>query len=312
MTDELRRAWAYLSRVAEGHCAQLNALVSEVGPLDAVGKIKAGDIEPSLASLIGMRGELDCAADDLDVLDRMGGRLITPGDDEWPSRAFEAFNAPIGSELSNGHPPLVLWAVGPENLVDLADRAVAVVGSRAATAYGEHVAADLAAGIAARGVAVVSGGGYGVDGSAHRGALACEGPTVAVMAAGIDTPYPAGHSALFRRIGDAGLLVSESPPGSSPGRVRFVARNRLIAALSAATVVVESGLRGGAMNTAGWAKTLGRQLGAVPGPVTSAASQGCHALLRDGATLVSTAEQVVELMGTPADDQNQLNSEPAR
>ena len=158
-----------------------------------------------------------------------------------------------------------------------------VVGSRASTAYGEHVASDLSEGLCRRGVAVVSGAAFGIDGAAHRAALAADGCTVAVLAGGLDVPYPAGHSSLMYRIRAAGLLVSEYPPGIRPARHRFLARNRLVAALSGATVVVEAGLRSGAANTAAWARALGRVVCAVPGPVTSSASAGCHALIRGGA-----------------------------
>lgn len=159
------------------------------------------------------------------------------------------------------------------------------------------MAADLSAGLVARDVTVVSGAAFGIDGAAHRAALAGEGLTVAVLAGGIDVPYPAGHSALLHRIGKDGLVISEYPPGVRPNRVRFLTRNRLVAALSGATVVVEAGVRSGAANTAGWAAALGRSVCAVPGPVTSAASMGCHALLREGAHLVGRAEEIVELIG---------------
>jgi DNA processing protein len=192
---------------------------------------------------------------------------------------------------------MVLWAVGPARLDETAQRAAAVVGTRASTCYGEQVAADLATGLVERGVAVVSGGAYGIDGAAHRAALAAEGVTVAVMASGFDIPYPAGHSGLLHRIGGHGLLVTEYPPGVRPARHRFLTRNRLIAALAGAAVVVEAGLRSGAANTAAWARTLGRVVGAVPGPVTSSASTGCHALLRAGAEIVTRAEDIVELVG---------------
>ena len=179
----------------------------------------------------------------------------------------------------------------------MAERAVAIVGTRASTAYGEHVAADLAAGLVERDVTVVSGGAYGIDGAAHRATLATDGFTVAVLAGGIDIPYPAGHAALLHRIGQQGLVVSEYPPGVRPARHRFLTRNRLVAALSGATVVVEAGARSGAANTAAWARALGRGVCAVPGPVTSSASVGCHALLRSGAELVTRAADVVELIG---------------
>ncbi|BBX26365.1 DNA-processing protein DprA [Mycolicibacterium alvei] len=297
MSDEVRRAWAYLSRVAEPPCPGLTALVAQVGPVEAAARVRSGDVESELFSRIEARRELDCAAKDLDVLDRMGGRLITPDDDEWPLLRFRALGVATDHKRSNDHPPLVLWASGPVRLGEVTERAAAIVGTRAATAYGEHVAADLAAGLVERDVTVVSGGAYGIDGAAHRAALAGEGVTVAIVAGGIDNPYPAGHSALFHRIRQECLLISEYPPGVAPGRLRFLTRNRLVAALSGATVVVEAGLRSGAANTAGWATLLGRPVCAVPGPVTSAASAGCHALLRGGARLVGRAEEIVELVG---------------
>jgi DNA processing protein len=192
---------------------------------------------------------------------------------------------------------MTLWVLGPARLDDAAQRAAAVVGTRAATSYGEHVAADLAVGLAERDVAVISGGAYGIDGAAHRAALSVDGLTVAVLAGGIDIPYPAGHSALLHRIATDGLLVTEYPPGVRPARHRFLTRNRLVAAFAGASVVVEAGLRSGAANTAAWARALGRVVGAVPGPVTSSASGGCHALLRAGAEVITRAEDVVELVG---------------
>lgn len=296
MTDEARRAWAYLSRVAEPPCPELTVLAAREGPIEAAGRVKAGQVDSELLSRVEARRKFDCAAEDLDVLDRMGGRLITPDDQEWPLLRFRALR---GKELKrpHAHPPLVLWAAGPLRIDEAAERAAAIVGTRAATAYGEHVAAELAAGLVERDVTVVSGGAYGIDGAAHRAALACEGMTIAIVAGGIDNPYPAGHSALFHRIRQEGLLISEYPPGTAPGRLRFLTRNRLVAALSGATVVVEAGIRSGAANTAGWARAQGRSVCAVPGPVTSAASVGCHALLRDGAQLVARAEEVVELVG---------------
>jgi DNA processing protein len=155
----------------------------------------------------------------------------------------------------------------------------------------------LATGLAARDVAVVSGAAYGIDGAAHRAALAADGLTLAVLAGGLDVPYPAGHAQLLQRIGAHGLLVSEYPPGVRPARHRFLTRNRLVAALSGATVVVEAGVRSGAANTAAWARGLGRVVCAVPGPVTSSSSVGCHQLLRGGAELVTRADEVVEVIG---------------
>jgi DNA processing protein len=297
MTDPALRAWAYLSRVVEPPCAELGALVDRVGPVEAAERVRRGQVDDILAGHTEARREIDRAADDLGVLAHRGGRLITPDDDEWPILALTAFGGDAVAAKPQGRPPLVLWAMGPARLDETAQRAAAVVGTRAATSYGEQVAADLVAGLAEQDVAVVSGGAYGIDGAAHRAALAVEGVTVAVLAGGLDIPYPAGHSGLLHRIGSNGLLVTEYPPGVRPARHRFLTRNRLVAAFAGAAVVVEAGLRSGAANTAAWARALGRVVGAVPGPVTSSASTGCHALLRAGAEVVTRAEDVVELVG---------------
>lgn len=295
--DEVLHAWAYLSRVAEPPCPELSALVARSGPVEAARRVRCGQVSEALSRRTEARRGIDRAAVDLELISRLGGRLVTADDAEWPLLAFTSFAGIATSEKPHGHPPMVLWAVGPGRLDDVAQRATAVVGTRAATGYGEHVAADLAAGLAAADVAVVSGGAYGIDGTAHRAALAADGLTVAVLAGGIDIPYPAGHAALLHRVGVHGLLVSEYPPAVRPARHRFLTRNRLVAALSGGTVVVEAGLRSGAANTAAWARALGRVVCAVPGPVTSSASAGCHALLRGGAELVTRAEEIVELVG---------------
>ncbi|MGH3562056.1 MAG: DNA-processing protein DprA [Mycobacterium sp.] len=312
-TEATLRAWAYLSRVAEPPCPQLAVLVKRVGPVDAAERIRRGRVDDGLAKHTEARREIDRAAADLELLTRRGGRLITPDDSEWPLLAFTAFGGAAAQATpcrakSQCRPPIVLWALGPLRLDETAQRAAAIVGTRAATAYGEQVTADLAAGLTERDVAVVSGGAYGIDGAAHRAALASDGITVAVLAGGIDIPYPAGHSALLHRIGGHGLLVTEYPPGVRPARHRFLTRNRLIAAFAGAAVVVEAGLRSGAANTAAWARLLGRPVAAVPGPVTSSASAGCHALLRAGAELVSRADEVVELVGRVGE----LADEPPR
>ncbi|CAM4285092.1 DNA protecting protein DprA [Mycobacterium basiliense] len=295
--DRRALAWAYLSRVAEPPCAELATLVGRVGPVEAAHRVRRGLVGADLARRTQARRTVDRAAADLELLARRGGRLITPDHDEWPMLAFTAFDSPAVRAKAGGGPPMALWVLGPARLDEVAQRAAAVVGTRAATAYGEQVATDLAAGLADRDVAVVSGGAYGVDGAAHRAALATGGITVAVLAGGIDILYPGGHSALLHRIGRYGLLLSEYPPGVRPARHRFLTRNRLVAAVAGAAVVVEAGLRSGASNTAAWARALGRVVGAVPGPVTSSASAGCHALLRDGAELITRVDDIVEFVG---------------
>jgi DNA processing protein len=297
--DPALRAWAYLSRVAEPPCAELAALVQRVGPVEAAERIRRGLVDDNLARRTEARREIDRSAADLEMLARRGGRLITPDDDEWPLLAFAAFRgaAPRPGGGARMVSPMVLWALGPVRLDEAAHRAAAVVGTRASTTYGEHVAGELAAGLAQRDVVVVSGGAYGIDGAAHRAVLDGDGVTVAVLAGGLDVPYPSGHTALLHRIGQQGLLFTEYAPGIRPARHRFLTRNRLVAAVVGAAVVVEAGLRSGAANTAAWARALGRVVAAVPGPVTSSASAGCHALLRNGAELVTRADHVVELVG---------------
>jgi DNA processing protein len=195
-----------------------------------------------------------------------------------------------------------LWVRGPRSLAEASDRAVAVVGARAATRYGTHLAGEFGAGLAAAGATVVSGAAIGIDGAAHRGALAGGGLTVAVLACGIDRAYPSSHDTLIGRIAATGLVVSEYPPGGVPARHRFLVRNRLIAALGDGTLVVEAAQRSGAQRTAADTRALGRLVMAVPGPVTSGLSAGCHQLIRDGALLVTRPEEVLEAVGRLGDD----------
>jgi DNA processing protein len=210
-------------------------------------------------------------------------------------------------------PPLALWVVGPSRLDETLSRAVSIVGSRAATPYGEHVAAELGHGLARRRWVVVSGGAFGIDGAVHRGVLAADGVTVAIVGSGLRDPYPRGHSGLFRRIARDGLLVSELPPDATPQRHRFLVRNRLIAGLTVGTVLVEAGIRSGGLATARQAIRMGRIVMAVPGPVTSAESAGVHELLRSRpeVTLVTRTAEVVELIGAIGADLAPRPEEPA-
>jgi DNA processing protein len=222
-------------------------------------------------------------------------RYVVPGDEEWPAGLADLRHAE--SIQRRGGEPLGLWLRGTGHLAHLMERSVAIVGSRAATAYGNGIAADLAADLVERGVTVLSGGAFGIDVAAHRGAFAAGGPTVCVLANGVDVAYPPSHAALFEMLGKEQLLVAELPPGAHPTRVRFLARNRLIAAMSRGTVVVEAALRSGARNTAGWALGCGRPLMAVPGSVYSRASTATHLMIRNGqAVLVTSAADVMELI----------------
>jgi DNA processing protein len=225
------------------------------------------------------------AAEEILAFRESGIRLVCPGDPEWPGQL-----ADLGDDQ-----PYALWLRGSADLRFNCLRSVAIVGSRAATAYGSYVAAEFAASVAARGLAVVSGGAFGVDAAAHRGALGADGVTVAVLACGVDTPYPAAHAELFDAIAAQGVIVSEWPPGRHVTRLRFLVRNRVIAALATGTLVVEAGQRSGAVNTARHARDLHRRLMAVPGPVTSDLSAGCHQIVREWqGVLVTSAAEVIE------------------
>jgi DNA processing protein len=306
--DEERLARAALTYLAEPSDLLLGKAVARAGAARVLAAIEAGRCaeiarwgqdcggrpgetaaERAMARWRVRLGELPDAGA-LTRFRRQGIRLVCPGDPEWPSRLDD-----LGAAA-----PYALWVRGNGDLRFSCLRSVAVVGSRAATGYGAYVAADIAASVAARGWAVVSGAAYGVDAAAHRGALGADGVTVAVLACGVDQPYPAGHKDLLDTIAASGVVVSEWPPGRNPARLRFLVRNRVIAALPAATLVVEAGERSGALNTARHARDLGRILMAVPGPVTSRQSAGCHAIIRDWAgTLVTGAADVLEMVAPP-------------
>ncbi|MFI6810812.1 DNA-processing protein DprA [Nonomuraea sp. NPDC050328] len=300
---------ATLMRTAEVGDAVMGQLIRHHGPDEAVALIRSGTLpEPFIARVIAAADHPDLArakllrrlttwharlsasdpAADLRAGEHLGARLVTPGTPEWPTQ-LEALGHGV---------PLGLWVSGSADLRFACLRSVAVVGARASTAYGVHVAADLSAELADGGWTVVSGGAYGIDGAAHRGALTADSPTVAVLACGVDVAYPSGHADLFAAIRRQGVLVSECPPGVHPTRARFLIRNRVIAALARGTVVVEAALRSGALNTAGHTTALGRPLAAVPGPITSEVSAGCHRLLREAsAVCVTSAQEVIDLVG---------------
>lgn len=295
LTDEAyaRAALTYLAEPADRWLARLIRVSSAAAALDAIKNYqppgschtKAG--AAMMAAMERWRARLPELPTPEAVLGarESGIRIVTPGDPEWPGQLED-----LGDEQ-----PYALWLRGNADLRFNCLRSVAIVGSRAATAYGSYVAAELGASVAARGLAVVSGGAFGVDAAAHRGALGADGVTIAVLASGVDTPYPAAHAELFDAIAAQGVLVSEWPPGRHVSRLRFLIRNRVIAALATGTVVVEAAERSGALNTARRARDLNRHLMAVPGPVTSDLSAGCHQIIRDWqGTLVTSATEVIE------------------
>lgn len=260
---------AVLERLDSGHGAALglDALASRWQPLDSR---RAAEQELRSASELAVR-------------------FVAPGCSTWPTQLDD-----LGVRR-----PILLRVMGAARLRPAAVRSVALVGARAATRYGERVADELASELVRLGWAVVSGGAFGIDAAAHRGALAAGGVSLAISAAGVDRPAPTAHTSLFMQLYDTGAVVSEIPIGGRASKSRFLVRNRVIAALTRCVVVVEAAPRSGARSTAREASNLGRVVAAVPGPVTSVMSAGCHEMLRDEhAVLVTDANQIVELLST--------------
>lgn len=293
--DDERLARATISLVTEPGDVRCLGLTRELGPQQFLGVLRE---HPDLREEFAAAASRLAGAEPDRVLEdaeRRGIRFVVPGDEEWPHQLADLDRAGVLHERAGT--PAGLWVRGPARL-DRLGESVAVVGARSATTYGVQVAAELAAAVGSAGRPVVSGAAFGIDYAAHRGALSAGAPTVAVLACGVDRAYPAQHRDLLRHLGECHAVVSEAPPGAAPFRMRFLARNRLIAALSRGTIVVEAALRSGALNTTSWAERLNRVVMGVPGPLTSAVSQGVHQLLRrGGATLVTSGEEVLELVG---------------
>ena len=285
-----RTARMVLSTLVEPEDAVTGRLLTTVGGVETLRLAESDSPAPGLSDVDAQVWRSHFATPGIDSLDerllqarRTGLGVSIPGDNEWPDSLGD-----LGERA-----PYVLWTRGASSFLarPLADL-VTITGARASTSYGEHVAGTLTSDLAAAERIVVAGGAYGIEGAAHRAALASVGNTIAVLANGVDRAYPAGHSELLDRVADVGLLVSEVAPGTTPTRHRFLARARLMAALSAATVVVEAGARSRSMNVAQEARELGRAVGAVPGPVTSATSIGCHLQLQSHASLVADTKDI--------------------
>ena len=298
MPESERRARRALACVVEAGDVRLAALVGRAGAEEVWRLIRASadsgasDAGPESWGRRASRLDLD-AVERAEARGRM--RFLIPGDPDWPASLGVLASSPAVHDL--GGLPLGLWVRGSVPFADAVAKSVSVVGSRATSPYGDRVASGLAADLALAGITVVSGGAYGIDAAAHRGALAEGGPTVAFLASGVDSPYPKTNTSLLESVATSGVLVSEYPPGEHPTRPRFLARNRLIAAVSQGTVIVEAAARSGARNTASWAITCGRPLMAVPGPVGNATSYTPHELIREGqAVLVTSLDQVRELI----------------
>lgn len=316
-------ALAGLVRVCEPPSASLALFVGRVGPVAAWQGVLERRAPQAVLSATAARTnnltrEVLCqrAQEDLAMAAKSGARLIGRADREWPADAVDAFEGALARGVRGAGPPVALYMRGG-TLSDLPGKGVTIVGSRASSGYGQRVAGEMSHELACRGFTVISGAALGIDSAAHRAALVAAGSgrsvspgpagsastsvrpsTVAVLACGIDRAYPESNRALLDAIAEQGAVVSEYPPGTTPARHRFLVRNRLIAAFGAGTVVVEAGRRSGTLSTAAAAEQLGRLVMAVPGPVTSAMSVGCHLLLADRfAQLVTDVDDVLAALG---------------
>jgi DNA processing protein len=296
-TDE-RRARLALNRVVEAGTPIIGDYVDWHGAEDTWERVKNWSLDDRPWAQRAAGINIDRLIEQMDAL--QGIRFIIPGDPEWRDELqFSGLHSRVLD--GRGGTPVGLWVMGPGDL--LCKPSVAIVGSRSSTRYGEIVATEMAHDLAEQGRTIISGGAYGIDACAHRGALAADGFTIGVYAQGLDNAYPRGNTGLYERLASEHLVVSEAPPGTPPSRYGFIARNRLIAALAQATVVVEAAERSGARNTASWAQELGRAVMAVPGPVTAATSVTPNRLIQYGqAQLVSNAADVITVMEktTPA------------
>jgi DNA processing protein len=295
--SEHQLACATLTRLAEPAHPLLGALLQLLPPAEVLAAIRFGTLPAAADALdpdqvTGLRPALARwqarlpaihAATDMAKYAACGIRLVCPGEPGWPAHLDDL----------GGARPYALWVRGPADLQACTGQSVAIIGARAATAYGVHVCTGLAATLAGSGWTIISGGAYGIDAAAHRAALTAGAATIAVLACGPDIPHPRQHHDLLATIAYRGAVISEHPPGTPVSRQRLLARNRIITALAAGTVVVEAAVRGGTISAARLADDLGRPLMAVPGPVTSAASAGCHQLIRDlSAACVTSAADI--------------------
>jgi DNA protecting protein DprA len=278
-------ARAILFSAIEGGQIFWSSEISTKGALAVLEKLLRGGYdsikyEKLITSLRGISGDQV-----LSEIDKHQARLLTPIDQDWPVQVNDLAAPPIGLIVKG-------------NVSALHQRSLAIVGTRNPTSYGARIAGDFAAGFADREWAIVSGGAYGIDSYAHKGALIAEGVTVAVIASGIDINYPAGNSRLFAEICESGVMVTESMPGQRALPHRFLTRNRLIASISKATLVVEAAFRSGSLRTARDAAEMFRPVMAIPGPINSPTSEGCHRLIGErAAEIVTSVADAVEFVG---------------
>jgi DNA protecting protein DprA len=283
MNEHLARA-ALFSTIEGGHtfwCAE----ISSHGALKVYNKLLNGGYDPIKYEKLITTLRATNSDQILSEIDKHYARLITPADDDWPEQLNDLAAPPIGLIIKG-------------NISALHQPSLAIVGTRNPTSYGARIAGDFAAGFVDREWAIVSGGAYGIDSCAHKGALIAEGITVAVVASGIDINYPAGNTRLFAEICESGAIVTEFMPGHKALPNRFLTRNRIIAALSKATLVVEAAFRSGSLRTARDAAEIFRPVMAIPGPINSPTSEGCHRLIGErAAEIVTSVADAVEFVG---------------
>lgn len=300
MADPDLRLLCTLGRIPSLDAAALIAACTALGDLSALRRaspatLRAAGITPLAAACLAAP-PARALEQDLQVVQRHSLQLLAATDPRYPSQLLAAMPAA----------PAVLWVKGDPQALSAPQ--ISLVGSRRCTASGAMTARQFAAWFARAGLAVTSGLARGIDAASHSGALDARGLTVAVCAHGLDQIYPAEHAALAQRIVAQGALVSEFPPGVVPKRAHFPQRNRLIAGLALGTVVVEAALKSGSLSTASWAADQGREVFAVPGSVHSPVSAGCHRLIRDGAKLVETPEEVIAELRLPLINQSLENT----
>ncbi|MGP5386965.1 DNA-processing protein DprA [Brachybacterium tyrofermentans] len=304
-----RQARMMLSMIAEPDDAITGRVLHRVGGVETLRLLEdeqAAVPEMNRADAIAWRNRLTPRVEDglparVADAERAGMSTLIPTDTDWP----HALND-LGPRA-----PYLLWTRGATSFLAgaLTDR-VTITGARAASEYGVQVTGQLAGDLANEERIIVSGGAYGIDAAAHRAALATGGATIAVLAGGVDRPYPRGNTDLLNRVGDLGALVSEMPPGASPTRWRFMARARLLGTLSGATVVAEAGFRSGSLLVPTEAHRHSRAVGAVPGPITSAASAGSHELIKRGrAEIITDTADVTAMLDSLHDPGRALNRE---
>lgn len=273
-----------LFQAIEGGSPYWSEELARFGADELIDRIVNGFYDSKKRSAIRMKDQLRIHSSEnlFDQISQVGARFVTPDSTEWPQSLNDLIAPPIGIIVKGRIP------ISPS---------IAIVGTRNPTMYGARIASEFSSGFADREFSVVSGGAYGIDTHAHRGCIAAEGRTIAVIASGVDVDYPTGNARLFAEIQESGALISEVMPGVRARPERFLTRNRIIAAISLGTIVIEAAFRSGSLRTARDAAELMRIVMAVPGPITSPTSDGCHRIIGERcAEIVTSVSDAMELL----------------